>query len=105
MIYDLFILFEIVMIVAFFIAFFTHQEIIWAVTAVLSGVLMYVSYSVEIQTYVFNATAGAYTQTLVLHSFPVLMAINMIFFVLALILGLFDAFDKYGISTMNFKLK
>ena len=105
MIYDLFILFEVVMIITFFISFFTKQEILWAVTSVLSGVLMFVSYSVEIQTFVFNATSGAYDQILVLHSFPVMMAINMIFFGLTLILGLFDYFDKYGISIGKFNTK
>ena len=96
MIVELFIFFEVVIIVLFLISFFTHQEILWGVTAVLSSVLMFTSYNVETYVYQINATASAYVPVLVTNSYPYLMGINMLFFVLALVLGLFDLFDKYG---------
>ena len=92
------------MIVLFLISFFTKQEILWVTTAVLSGVLSFTSFNVENYVYVFNATINAYAPVAVSYSYPYLMGINLLFFVLALILGLFDLFDKYGMQAFP-KLK
>jgi len=96
MLIEIFILFQIVVLIVFFTAFFTHQEIMWAVTAVLSGTLMFTSYNIEYYVYEFNSTVGAYAPIFVSNSYPYLMGINMIFLGLALVLGFFDVFDKYG---------
>jgi hypothetical protein len=96
MLIEIFIFFEVIMLVLFFTSFFTKQEIIWAITLVLSGTLMFTSYNIETYVYEFNNTLGAYSPILTTNTYPYLMAINMIFFVLALVLGLFDLFDKYG---------
>ncbi len=96
MLIELFIFFEVVVIGIFIASFFTKQEILWAVTSVLSGVLMFTSYHIETYVYEYNSTLVAYQPIVVTHSYPYLMAINMIFFVLALILGMFDLFEKYG---------
>jgi len=96
MLLELYILFELIMIGFFVAAFYTKQEIFWALSFVLSGILMYSSYSIQYRAYQFNATLAAYAPTTTLVSYPYLMGINMIFFGLALLLGLFDLFDKYG---------
>ena len=106
MLIELFIFFEIVLIGMFIASFFTKQEILWAITVVLSGVLMFTSYSIETYVYEFNATAGVYSPIIVSHNYPYLMALNMLFFVLGLVLGIFDLFDKYGsIFAGKFKFK
>ena len=105
MIIELFILLEVLMIGTFFTAFFSKQEIIWAVSSVLSGILMITSYNVQLGTYVFDSNLGAYVFELTSQSFPFMMGINMLFFVLALVLGIFDIYDKYGISLGKFKGK
>ena len=105
MIIELFILMEIIMVGTFFAAFFTKHEILWGMTAFISGVLMITSYNIQIGRYIFNATTGAYMFKLVSYSFPFMMGINMLFFGLALLLVMFDLFDKYGISIGNFKSK
>lgn len=61
-----------------------------------SGILMFSSFNIEYYVYEYNATLAAYQPVAVSHSYPYLMGINMLFFVLAMILGLFDLFDKYG---------
>ena len=96
MLIEIFILFEIITIVLFFISFFTKQEILWALTLVLTGSLMFTSWNIEYYVYVFNVTMGAYVPTMTYHNYPYLMALNMLFFVLALVMGMFDLFDKYG---------
>ena len=96
MLLELFIFFEVVTIGMFIAAFFTKQEILWAITAMFSGVLMFTSYHIEYYTYVFNQTTSAYQTVMTTFSYPYLMGINLLFFVLCLILGLFDIFDKYG---------
>ncbi len=96
MLIEIFIFFEIVMITLFIISFFLKQEILWSLTLVLSGTLMFTSYNIEYYVYQFNSTLSAYQPIFVTHSYPYLMAINMMFFALAMILGLFDLFDKYG---------
>jgi len=105
MIIELFILIEIVALTTFFISFFTKQEILWAVTFVLSGALMVASYNIQITKYVFNAAHNIVIPTLTTINAPFMMGINLIFFVLALILGLLDYFDKYSISISSFKGK
>jgi hypothetical protein len=96
MLVELYIFFEIIVIGLFVASFFTKQEILWALTIVMSGVLMFTSYNVEYYVYEWNATVSAYYPVVVTHSYPYLMAINMLFFVLAMVLGVFDLFDKYG---------
>jgi len=96
MLIELFIFFEIVMIGMFITSFFTKQEILWAITLVLSSVLMYTSYNVEYYVYEYNITTYLPYPVVVTHSYPYLMGINLIFSALALILGMFDLFDKYG---------
>jgi len=96
MLIELIIFFELLMVVLFMISFFTKQEILWAMTLVLSGTMMFTSYNVEYYVYLFNTTLTAYQPIATTHSYPYMMALNMLFFVLALILGLFDMFDKYG---------
>ena len=96
MLIGLFVFFEILVIGLFIASFFTKQEILWAITLVLSGVLMFTSWHVETYVYEWNNTNSFYQAVLVSNSYPYLMAINMLFFVLALLLGIFDLFDKYG---------
>jgi hypothetical protein len=103
MILTLFVILEIVMISFFVGAFFTKQEILWALTSVLSGILMFTSFNVKIAQYVFNSSIGAYEFQLVSNSFPYMMGVNLLFFALALMFGLFDLFDKYGITIGNLK--
>ena len=103
MLVGLFIFFEIVIIGLFITAFFTKQEILWGMTAVFSAVLMFTSFSIETYVYVFNTTQGVYVPVMESHSYIYLMGINMLFFVLALLLGLFDMFDKYGVQIFKNK--
>lgn len=96
MLAEIFIFFEIVAIGLFITSFFTKQEILWALTIVLYGVLMFTSYNIEYYVYEYNTTLLAYQPVAVTNSYPYLMAINMLFFVLAMLLAIFDLFDKYG---------
>jgi len=96
MLVEIFIFFEIVTVGLFLASFFTKQEILWAITLVLSGTMMFTSWHIEFPSYVYNATTLVYDPVVISHNYPYLMALNMLFFSLALILGLFDLFDKYG---------
>jgi len=96
MLMEIFVFFEVVTIILFIASFFTKQEILWALTAALSGILMFTSYNIQYYLYEFNTTIGAYQPVFISHSYPYLMGINMLFFILALVLGIFDLFDKYG---------
>ena len=101
MLIELFIFYEIIVIGLFFFAFFSHNEIIWFLTAVFGGILMFSSYNIEVNMYVINTTLGAYQPAVISYSYPYLMGINLLFFALALILGLFDMFDKYGVKVFK----
>lgn len=96
MLVELYIFFEIVVIGLFIASFFTKQEILWTITLIFAGVLMFTSYNVETYVYQYNSTMMAYEPIPVSHNYTYLMGLNLVFFVLALILGLFDLFDKYG---------
>ena len=95
MIIEMFMFLETLMIILFLISFFMKQELLWVITAVLSGVLAFTSYNIEKIVYVANTTINLYTPTVVSYSYPYLMGINLLFFALALILFIFDLFDKY----------
>ena len=103
MMIELFIFFELLCVVSFFVAFYTKQEIMWGVTAVMSGILMFTSFNIEYLVYVYDTSISAYAPTIIAQSFPYLMGINMLFFVLAMVLGLFDLFEKYGIKLLGRK--
>jgi hypothetical protein len=105
MLVEFFIFFEIVALILFFTAFFTKQEIIWAISAVIFGVLMFSAWNVQTYIYEYNATILAYSPVLKTDYYPWLMAINMLFFALGILLGLFDLFDKYGINLFKKKSK
>lgn len=96
MLLEMFIFFEVVALGIFVAAFFTKQEILWTIAAVILGVLMFTSFNIETYVYIFNESLGAYEPMLTTHSYPYLMGINLVFFALTLLLGLFDLFDKYG---------
>jgi hypothetical protein len=96
MLVELYVFFEIVAIGIFIASFFTKQEILWAISLVLFGFIMFSSYNVEYYVYEWNSTISAYYPVAVTHSYPYLMGINSVFFVLSLVLLLFDIFDKYG---------
>ena len=96
MLLELFILFEIITIGVFFASFYSRQEILWAISAVFSGFMMATSYTIEIATFQYNTTLGAYQPINILYYYPYLMGINLVFLVLSIILGVFDLWDKYG---------
>lgn len=95
MLLELFIFFEIVAIGLFLTSFFTKQEVLWALTLIFSGMLMITSYNIEVTTFKFNTTIQTFAPTTVNYHYPYLMAINMLFFALALIFFIYDLFDKY----------
>lgn len=96
MLIEIYIFFEIVVIGLFVTAFYTKQEIMWALTAIFSGVMMFTSYKIEYYVYQANTTLNVYVPVMTSHTYPYLSAINLIFFGLALAFGIFDMFDKYG---------
>ena len=64
---------------------------------------MFTSWNVEYYTYVFNATISAYDMVIVSSSYSYLSGINMLFFALSMLLGMFDLFDKYGMAFLKKK--
>jgi hypothetical protein len=96
MLVELYIFFSVIGMIAFGISFYTKQEIFWAITLVIFGFLMATSYDIEGYVYEYNTTLGAYSPVVYHNSYPYLMGAMMIFFVLALILGMYDMFEKYG---------
>lgn len=93
MIFSMFLVLEILCISFFLMSFFTRQLILWAITLVFAGVLMFTSFNVEYYTYVWNSTIDVYSPIMVSYSYPYLMGINILFFALSLALGLYDIFN------------
>lgn len=89
------------MLAFFATAFFTKNEILWALSAVLSGVLMFSSFDIQISTYQFNATISAYSPIIITQSYQYLVWINGLFFLLTMILLIYDLFDKYGMKFLS----
>lgn len=103
MMLELFIFFEVVVIGLFLAAFFTKQEILWGIMNIFSAILMFSSYSIEMGGYIFNSSMSAYQPIIISYNYPYLSGINLLFFVVGLILMMFDIFEKYGNRTFNFR--
>lgn len=98
MLLELFVILQVIALILFFMAFFTKQEILWAISAVVLSVLMISSFNLETYIYEFDVSLGAYVPLITRESHPYLMGLNLLFFGLAVILGLYDIFEKYGIK-------
>ena len=98
MIIEMFMMYQIIVIVVFIAAFYTKQEILWSITLILSGALMFTSWDIGKYTYLYNTSSNAYAPVVISNSYPYLMGINFIFFGLTLALLLFDIFEKYGVG-------
>jgi hypothetical protein len=68
-----------------------------------SAALMFSSYNIEQYVPVYNQSIGAYGFESISYQYPYLMAINAVFFMLAIVLGMFDLFDKYGFKIFKKK--
>ena len=98
MLIELFVFFEIVMLAFFATAFFTKNEILWTISLVLTGFLMFSGFTLEVQTYVYNSSINAYQYQIISQYYPYLTGINMIFFVLGIVLMLYDLWSKLSLS-------
>ena len=92
---ELYILFEITLIILFFVALIIEKRkfltsILWVLAAVLSAMLAINSFGIEQTVYNFNASLAAYYPITNYHSYPWLMGINAIFFGLSLLFGFAD---------------
>ena len=96
MLLELYIFFTIVAVFFFLFAYFKKQEILWAISLVFFGILMVAASSIEGTVYVFNASISAYQAARISYNYPYLIWMNGLFFVLSLVLSIFDIFDKYG---------
>jgi hypothetical protein len=96
MLVEIYIFWQLIVLIIFFMAFFSRQEILWVIAMVLSAVMAFGGALVEYNYYLFNATSGAYDFKTNIYQYPYLGALNWMFFSLALIFGIYDIFDKYG---------
>lgn len=91
MLLSLYILMIIFMIGFFILSYFTKQELFWAISILLSALVMVTSYKIEI----------IISGQLVSQAYPYMMWLGLLFFLLSLIIGILDFFDKYSISTFK----
>jgi hypothetical protein len=100
MMVEMFMFLEVLVVVIIGIAFFTKQEILWFLAVVVAGILMFASYDIQGYVYEYNETMGAYQPVIVSNPYIYVSYLNMIFFSLALILGLWDVWQKYGLQAL-----
>lgn len=96
MLYSIYLILQVIAVGMFITSFFTKQEILWGITLLTCALLMYSSLGIQYYVYDWNVTIQAYSPVMKNFSYPYMMGFNTLFFVLALVLGLFDIFDKYG---------
>ena len=98
MLLEIYLILQFLAIVMFFVSFFSRQELLWVVTLVMTGILMMSSSTIEIFNYTYNTTSGAYDGVTTVFYYPYLMGINLLFFALALLFGIHDVWDKFGLK-------
>ena len=92
---ELYILFEVTLIILFFVALVIEKRkfltsILWVLAMVIAAMLALNSFGIEQTVYNFNVTMAAYYPVTNYHSYPWLMGINAIFFGLSLLFGFAD---------------
>ena len=94
MIVGLFAIFQIIAIACFVWAFYSKNEIVWALTTFLSGLLAFASFDVQFSTYVFDPITQSYVATFITEKYIYLAGINILLFTLAVALGAYDLYEK-----------
>jgi hypothetical protein len=84
---------EIVMLGFWIWAFVGKNLVVWTISAVLAGLLAFMSVSVETLGYAWDPLQQIYIMATTTHSYLWLMGVNIIFFVLALVFVVFDIFE------------
>ena len=96
MLLELYIFFEVLLVGLFLLSFFTKHEILWSLTGVFAGIMMFNSFDIQYYVYEYNSTLLAYQPVMVSFAYEYLAWMNGIFLGLVMVLGMFDIFDKYG---------
>lgn len=94
MLVELYIFFELIMLIFFITAFFKKNVLLWAITLVFAGLMAMSSLNVENTVYQFNNTISAYSPVSQNNSYPFLMSLNLIFIGLAIAFGIWDIFHE-----------
>lgn len=84
MLLEIYLIFQILTFTWFCISFFTKNEILWGMTMIFAGSMAMASLSIQ-----YGSTISRY---------PFLFFMNILVFVLAAVLMIFDLFDKYSNS-------
>lgn len=95
MLLELYIMYQLLVIVLFFVSYYTRNEIIWLMTLVFSSMIMMTSFGVEVPVYEYNVTTSAYDLVSHTYRYGYLFYLNMMFAFLALIFGFYDLWQKY----------
>jgi len=93
MILEVYIILLIVTIALFFTAFFTKYVILWALTSIMSAVLILSSWDIEYYMYQYNATIYSYSPTIIHLSYGYMSGIGVALFGLSLVLLFFDIYN------------
>jgi len=96
MLLEIYCIIQILVFVLFFGSFYSRQEIMWALTIVMSGILMVSGSTIEVAGYTYNNVTTSYYLSTTVFYYPYLMGINFLIFALALVFGIFDIWDKFG---------
>jgi hypothetical protein len=92
MLMELFILFQLALFIFFLVGFITHNEIVWASTAILGALTSYCSLSIQYYVYEVGKTAPYLAQ----FSYPFIAYFDGMLAIIAIVMAIFDVFDKYG---------
>ena len=75
-------------------AFFTKYVILWALTSVMSAVMIFASWDIEYYVYQYNATIYSYSPAVIHLSYGYLSGIGVAFFGLSLVLLFYDIYNE-----------
>jgi len=88
MILETYIIIECLAIIFFLIGLFKRVVLAWAISLVLFGAQVMSSYSIS--NYIYTVVSGVVTSTVFTYSYPEMAYMNILFFAVALIMGISD---------------
>jgi len=101
---EIFIMLQCSMFIFFILGFYFKHEIFWALTLLQTYMLMYGAFFIQTRDLVFDTNINQIITQYTTHSISYLFYFNLLFFLLALVLGMLDLYDKYSNTNTYIKI-
>ena len=95
MLVEMYIFYSVLALLVFATGFYSKQPILWVIAMVLFAFITVSSFHIEDTEYVYDSSTLSYTAQHTSYSYAYLSTINIMFFILAMIMFVYDMFIQW----------